>query len=904
MKKSMLKDLLREIKSSFGRFIAIFAIVAIGVSFFAGVSASSGDMKYSSDKYYDDYNMNDIQLLSSIGFVDSDIDAIRNIQGVKGVYAGHARDVIMNYDDLQVVAHMLSIPDSDRSDDNEDYINRLRIKEGRLPDNDTECVIKYESMRNNVNIGDKITFSSGASEDLSESLNNTELTVVGIVYSPYYVSREYGSSDIGNGHVSYVVYVNESNFKEDIYSDVYVTVEGARELDTYSTQYTDIVDEVSDKIDSISGERLNRRAKNIEEEFEKTKAEKKQEILEAIRENVVSQITEQYESYYPGADISKIIEPFIEPAYNKAVSEYDFNSFNEEFDKKLNETLGNSQDWKWYELTRQSQYSYRDYENSADRMNAIATVFPLFFIIVAALVCLTTMTRMVEEQRGLIGTYKALGYSKLSIAMRYILYAFTASLSGGIIGCGIGLKLFPAIIYESWNIIYQMPAISYSHHEILSVISVVSLVAATLLATFYACFNILEEVPAELMRPKSPKSGKKILLERITIIWKHISFTGKVTMRNLFLYKKRFFMTVIGIAGCTALMTAGFGIKDSVESVVDNQYKEILQYNCVMTFENDTSAEEKDEVLTLFNDDSYIGTVIKDYSDTIEAYALDEEDSYSVELAVVSDEEDYKDFVKFRTRKKHKEISFTDDGVIISEKLSKDLNVDIGDTVKVKNSDDKYTEVTISGIMEMYVNNYMFMTSDYYNTLYGEKPEYNRVLLKLTDDEDNVQNILGERYLTKDSVKSLTFVMSNAEIFENMIESLDLVTWVLIISAGLLSFVVLYNLTNVNISERIRELATIKVLGFYEPEVGMYVYRENTMLTLIGGFIGLFLGKLLHLYIMVTIEMNGVMFGDTIQISSYMLAYAITILFSLIVNAFMYLPLKRIPMVESLKSVE
>ncbi|MDO5382610.1 MAG: ABC transporter permease [Eubacteriales bacterium] len=904
MKKSMLKDLLREIKSSFGRFIAIFAIVAIGVSFFAGVSASSGDMKHSSDKYYDDYNMNDIRLLSSIGFKYSDIDAIRNIQGVKGVYAGHAMDVILNFQDLQVVAHMSSIPDNDRSDNNEDYINRLRIKEGRLPESDNECVIKYESMRKNVNVGDKITFSSGTSEDLSESLDNTEYTVVGIVYSPYYVSREYGSSEIGNGHVSYVVYVNESNFKEEVYSDVYVTIDGARELDTYSNKYTDSVNEVSDKIASISSERLNKRAKDIEEEFEKAKADKKKEIQQLIREDVVAQITEQYESYYPGADVSKMIEPFIEPAYNKTVSEYDFNAVNEEFNKKLEETLSNYDSWEWYEITRESQYSYKDYQNSADRMSAIATVFPLFFIIVAALVCLTTMTRMVEEQRGLIGTYKALGYGKLSIAMRYILYAFTASLTGGIIGCAVGLKLFPRIIYDAWNIIYQMPAISYDEHKILSVVSVVCLVAATLIVTFYACFNILEEVPSELMRPKSPKSGKKILLERITFIWKHISFTGKVTMRNLFLYKKRFFMTVIGIAGCTALMTAGFGIKDSVESVLDNQYKEILQYNCIMTFEKDASEEEKNDVLTQFDEDTYIDSVIKDYSEIIEAYDSDSGETYSVELAVVSDVDDYKDFVRFKTRKNHNEISLTDDGIIISEKLSKDLNVDIGDTVKVKDSDDKYIEVTISAIMEMYVNNYMFMTSDYYNTLYGEKPEYNRVLLKLTEDEGEVQNILGEKYLTKDSVKSLTFVMSNAEVFENMIESLNLVTWVLIISAGLLSFVVLYNLTNVNISERIRELATIKVLGFYNPEVGMYVYRENIILTLIGGFFGLFLGKLLHLYIMVTIEMNGVMFGDTIQISSYLLAYGITILFSLIVNAFMYPALKHIPMVESLKSVE
>ena len=902
MRKAVFKDFIRNIKGSLGRFFAIMAIVAIGVAFFAGVTASSGDMKHSSDSYYDEYNMNDIRILSSIGFTSQDIEAVSKVSGVKAVYKTNTQDVLVDYDGRENVAHISGIPVGKASDD-DSYINQLRIKEGRLPQNDKECVVKYEDTRKSMQVGDVISFKSGTEDDINDTFKDTEYTVVGIVYTPCYVSYDLGSSGIGNGHINYCIYVGDDEFKNNYYMECYAVIDGAKDMDTYSDEYKKLIDKYADDIKAISKERLDIRKQTVIDEYTRAKADKKEELLETIKKNVEDSITEQYQAYYPGMDVSSMIAPYVKTAYEKAVAQFDFDAVNAEYDKKMNETLADSDSWEWYVLTRESSYSFRDYESSANRMKAIATVFPLFFIIVAGLVCLTTMTRMVEEERGLIGTYKALGYGKATIALKYVIYAFLASLTGAVIGCAAGLRLFPYIIYESWNIIYQMPAIKYASHTILSVVAGASLILVTLIATLYSCYNELSEVPSALMRPKAPKNGKKILLEH-TFIWKHLSFTKKVTMRNIFLYKKRFFMTVIGIAGCGALITAGFGIKDSVQSIIDNQYGQIIHYDNILVFNKNADSDARNNLSDKISSDEYYKSSLMDYAYTAEVKIPGSSDDYSTEITVVNDTSAYMDYVTFRTRRSKKTIELDDSGVIISEKLAKDLNVKEGDNVLIHDEDNKQATVKVSGVMEMYINNYIFMTSEYYSQVFGYTPDNNRILGILTSDGDDIQSVIGDRYLTDNNVKSLTFVKANITRFENMIQSLDLVTWVLIISAGMLAFVVLYNLTNVNISERIREIATIKVLGFYDREVGEYVYRENIILTLIGGVFGLLLGMALHAYIMTTIELDGVMFGTKINISSFLISYGITILFSLLINIFMYPSLKKIPMVESLKSVE
>ena len=902
MRKAVFKDFIRNIKGSLGRFFAIMAIVAIGVAFFAGVTASSGDMKHSSDSYYDEYNMNDIRILSSIGFTSQDIEAVSKVSGVKAVYKTNTQDVLVDYDGRENVAHISGIPVGKASDD-DSYINQLRIKEGRLPQNDKECVVKYEDTRKSMQVGDVISFKSGTEDDINDTFKDTEYTVVGIVYTPCYVSYDLGSSGIGNGHINYCIYVGDDEFKNNYYTECYAVIDGAKDMDTYSDEYKKLIDKYADDIKAISKERLDIRKQTVIDEYTRAKADKKEELLETIKKNVEDSITEQYQAYYPGMDVSSMIAPYVKTAYEKAVAQFDFDAVNAEYDKKMNETLADSDSWEWYVLTRESSYSFRDYESSANRMKAIATVFPLFFIIVAGLVCLTTMTRIVEEERGLIGTYKALGYGKATIALKYVIYAFLASLTGAVIGCAAGLRLFPYIIYESWNIIYQMPAIKYASHTILSVVAVASLILVTLIATLYSCYNELSEVPSALMRPKAPKNGKKILLEH-TFIWKHLSFTKKVTMRNIFLYKKRFFMTVIGIAGCGALITAGFGIKDSVQSIIDNQYGQIIHYDNILVFNKNADSDAKNNLSDKISSDEYYKSSLMDYAYTAEVKIPGSADDYSTEITVVNDTSAYMDYVTFRTRRSKKTIELDDSGVIISEKLAKDLNVKEGDNVLIHDEDNKQATVKVSGVMEMYINNYIFMTSEYYSQVFGYTPDNNRILGILTSDGDDIQSVIGDRYLTDNNVKSLTFVKANITRFENMIQSLDLVTWVLIISAGMLAFVVLYNLANINIGERIREIATLKVLGFYDKEVDDYINKESIILTLVGIILGFIGGYALCNFLVKTCEPDMVRFIRHIHIQSYIYSGAITAIFSMIVNLMVHKTLKKVDMISSLKSIE
>lgn len=870
MGKSLIKDLMREIKKSFGRFIAIFAIVAIGVAFFAGVTAASSDMRYSADSYYDDYNLMDIRLLSSIGFDESDISAIQDINGINGVFATHLLDVLVKIGSNESATKVMTVPIGECNSDNENYINQLRIKEGRLPEKSGECVVKYETVQGDeISIGDKIRLKTGTDEDINGILTTSEYEVVGIVSTPYYLSYEMGTTAIGNGKISRCIIIPESDFKSELYTEVFATVDGAKAVNSYDTSYFKIIDKVTQSLNELGTKRIEKRLLDI-----KT----------TIKESVSSQLKFAY-----GENLSdEILQQAIE--------------------KGQQDALQGSSDWKWFVLDRNSHYSYRDYGQCADQMDSIAAVFPIFFIFVAALVCLTTMTRMVDEHRGMIGTFKALGYNKAAIAFKYICYALMASLFGGILGCVIGLNIFPRVIYTSWNIMYEMPPIHFAPHQDLIFIAIASMATITTLAALMACIKDLLEAPALLMRPKSPKKGKKILLERIGFVWKRMKFTQKVAARNIFRYKKRFIMTIIGISGCTALLMAGFGIKDSISGLLDNQFNEIFNYDATISFSDKSTQTQREQIISdIKNDSRFTGVTLVNSSlvnaNAVEMADADHED-ISVNFIIASDSKQLADFITFRSRSGNHSYSLQDDGVIISEKLAADLNVKAGDRIYIENESKVRKQVTISSVTEMYISHYVYSSDEYYEQIFGEKIMTNEALVILNNPDATLENEVGSEFLEKDGIESITFFTSSIAKFDDTIQSLDLVTYVLIVSAALLAFVVLYNLTNVNISERLREIATIKVLGFYDSEVAAYVYRENIVMTIFGSILGMGLGVILHRFIMKTVEMEGVMFGYQIQPLSFVLSFVMTMVFSLLVNFAMKKKLKNIQMVESLKSVE
>ena len=560
---------------------------------------------------------------------------------------------------------------------------------------------------------------------------------------------------------------------------------------------------------------------------------------------------------------------------------------------------------KWYVQTREDALTeYQGYGDNADRMRSIGKVFPVLFFLVAALISLTTMTRMVEEQRVQIGTMKALGYGKAAIAGKYIGYALIATLGGSIFGVLAGEKILPFIIIYAYMILYKhLPAILVPYHMSYALQASGIAVACTLIATIASCYKELAAEPAELMRPAAPKQGKRILLERIGIIWKHLNFTWKSTVRNLIRYKKRFFMTIFGIGGCMALMVVGFGLKDCIYEIVSLQYEKVQFYDAATYMSNDISEENRQQLHDYLDQNA-------DIKETIEA-RMQKTDVKSASgkktlyLMVPSDNEKIEDFLSFHSRTNKDEVySLKKDEVILTEKMASLLNVKVGDELTIEDEDRGDQTVTVGAICENYMSHYLYLSPEKYEELYGVPAEYNTIIYSVKDGKDDQIEKIGTKLLSMDGVLNVSYTSSIEGRLDDMLRSLNLVIVVLIVSAGMLAFVVLYNLNNINITERQRELATLKVLGFYDGEVASYVYRENILLTIIGSVVGMVLGNLLHRYIILTVEVEEAMFGRQIHWQSYLYSFLFTVAFSLFVNWVMFYKLKKIDMVESLKSVE
>lgn len=1074
MKNAFFKDVLRDIKKSKGRFFSIFAIIALGVAFFSGIKVAPIDMKRTADKYYDDNNFMDLTVYSTLGFTDEDIEEIKKIDGVENVFATYSLDTVTKVESSELVIKVMGVPLN-----NSNYVNKYTLVEGRLPENQNECVIEDGKLNSlNLSIGSKIKLESGNNEDLSESLENTEYEVVGKVQTPYYLSSEKGTANIGNGKVSSYVVVPLDNFKIPAYTETYVTVNGAKELNSYSDKYFDFVDTVKISLESLGNERagiryeeiLNEANKQLNESKNKFNEEKKigeeklndakkqlEEAEEALKtgedelfkketdykltiiqaENEISlgqfkidsgktqleaakqtlndeksnaetiintgketlktlennkkdldnkivekenslknnnlseeeknQIKNELSVLYKTRDelnkgISYINNEItsaeqkiqqaeeqirikenelnnaeallnenkakLENSKSEAESQFakakldlengkielengkkEYEDSKDKFDReiaaaeakiiKAENDIKSIEEPSWYVLDRNSHYSYVDYKNNADSIDKLAKVFPVFFFLVAALVCLTTMTRMVDEQRVNIGTLKALGYSKYKIASKYIVYSFTASFLGSIVGLAIGYTVFPIVIFDAYGIMYTLPKVQLEFNIPIALIITIVSVTVTTFSSVLACYKELLETPAMLMRPKAPKEGKRILIERIGFIWNKLSFIGKVTVRNIFRYKKRFFMTVFGIAGCTALIVTGFGIKDSIKTIVDKQFGDIFKYNLTINIDKDTSKLEKNEFKDELSGYSEIDKLLMISSET--GKIKTENTDKDIYIIVPEDIGKIGDFINFVTRSTKEKIKLNDSGIILTEKAAKQAKVKIGEEVKIKVNNKEYS-FNVSGITENYTFNYAYISPKYYKEIFDKDAIYNSIIAN-TENVEN-QDDLSMSIMENEIVSGVSFNDSIRENFDNMIRSLNYVIIVIIVSAGALAFIVLYNLTNVNISERIREIATIKVLGFYDKEVSAYIYRENVILTILGIIFGEGLGMLLHRFIMLTVEIDNMMFGRNIDWPSFIFSALLTVVFAVLVNIVMFYKLKKVKMVESLKSVD
>ena len=599
----------------------------------------------------------------------------------------------------------------------------------------------------------------------------------------------------------------------------------------------------------------------------------------------------------------KLLDGEAEYADGKAEAEQKLSDARQELNDARRE-VAEIEDCQWYILDRDTNVGYVSYQQDAERMGNLASVFPLIFFLVAALVCLTTMTRMVEDQRVEIGGLKALGYSRSAIALKYVGYGFLSSFLGGVLGLAVGVTVIPTIIFNAWKVLYTVGDMELFLLPDVALLSVGAAVLCVTGTAFATCFAALAAVPAQLMRPKSPKPGRRVLLERIRPLWKRMSFTWKVTIRNLFRYKKRFWMTVIGIGGCTALIITGFGVRNSLYDIFDKQYDQITPYSAQVSLMDNITDDELTEIAAVLDGCGLVEEWMPVSSQPVTAESGSRSMDSNVYLFTVSDQEQFSRFVHLRHRLDGDGVSLSQEGAVITEKLADMLDVGVGDTITLVDGDSRRAEVTITDLTENYVFHYLYITEECYESLFGQASEINSLMVTYTDDTEENSDAVAEQLIPLSGVSSVSRIENTKNTFIEGMKGVDYAVVIITVSAAALAFVVLFNLTNINITERMRELATLKVLGFYTGELNAYIYRENIFLTIFGILLGLVLGKFLHQWLIITVEIDMVMFGRDAGVMSYVYAAVLTALFSFLVNVISRKKLKKIDMVESLKTVD
>ena len=988
MKKSLIKNSFKEISKTKRRFLSILIMAFLGVGFYSGLVACSPDMQDSLDKYVDKSNMYDIDVISTLGLTDEDINAIKEIDGVENAYGIQSKDTFINLNDKESICKVIEYNEN---------INKPEVIYGRLPENSDECLLdeKYSYFGSSEeNIGKIIKIEN---EDLDENDNpiftQKELKIVGIVDSPLYISSERGSSSLGSGNISLYIYCKEDVIDLDYYTEIAVQVKGAKELVTNSDEYLAVVNPVIQKIEEIKEERqearynslvndANKKIDDAQKEYDDKKAEADQELADAEQkindakneldnsenklnksekelnqkekdvakqfETAEEQI-EQYENQI-NAMISQIgmetpeitaqkeqiqkqkkeLETQKNTANNQIASgrkeiengrkkikdarkeleenEQEYNDKKAEAEEKLADAQSKIDDAradvtkiekaKWYIQDRTDNTGYSNIFDAIKTMKNISKIFPVIFYLVAILISLTSMTRMIEEERIEIGTLKALGYTNLQIISKYILYAFLACIIGGFLGMTLCFYILPKIVWTLYSMVYTMPHFYMTYRLSIGLMGILIAFICIGGATLIVAYRELKEMPSVLMRPKAPKNGKRIFMERITFLWKRFNFSQKVTIRNIFRYKKRALITIIGIAGCTGLMLAGFGIRDSVIDIPNLQFGEVFKYDTSITLSNTDGLEQINEYLQN-NDNVEISKELYASSVTVSNDKL----NYSVTVFVPNTSEKFNEVCNLKDAKTGEKLEISNEGVIITDKLADEFGIKKDDEITVKSSDDIEYKFKVVGITKNYVDHYIIISKELYESEVG-KYKTNMIWVNLKTDDKDIQSKISEDILNFDGVASVSVMSTFVKAISDMLNTMNYVVVVLIVTSAMLDFVVLYNLANINIGERQREIATLKVLGFYDKEVDNYINKENVIFTIIGIALGLVFGTFLTSAIISSIEIDRLRFTRNILTSSYIWSALITASFSFIVNKIIHFILKKIDMIESLKSVE
>ncbi|WP_086350720.1 ABC transporter permease [Candidatus Enterococcus clewellii] len=898
--KTYLKASFREIWQSRGRFIAIILIILLGTLLYVGVKTTGPVLNSSGSDYLEKQQLADMQIISTGGLTEKDESLLEEIpdtiveSGYQFFYADEEKGEVV---------HVFSYDEVQKQ-------NQLVLEKGQLPKKESELVLDAAAETLGYQIGDTYTI------DDPDQLDKKEYTIVGFVNSPIFISnKDRGMTNVGDGNVDYFAYVPVNNFTSDVFGVLYVTFENVKGLNTYGSEYKELMQKnqelVEEKFKARPKQRLEELRSMIEEEIAPAKKEiaDGQTQISDAEEQLTTAQTELDQQKQLLAQLPEVQAAAALEQLNEAQATLDENK-KELADQKsalsdaqteISDAEKEMADLKtptYLFNQRTENIGFQDYGDLSDRIAAIANVFPVFFFFIAALITFTTMTRMVEENRKEIGTLKALGYSRYEISQKYVIYAVLAAVIGVALGVVIGTNTIPRIVFDLSSDQYNFQKVSVFYEWQPIIQAGLAFLFATLGSVIIVLIKELTEKPSALLQPKAPKPGKRIFLEYITPLWSRMSFNQKVSYRNLFRYKSRMIMAIIGIAGCTGLMVAGFGIKNSLEAVTDKQFGPIIDYQAVVTLDEGTFEQTE----AILEKDTKINSILPVINEVLELKKAGQA-TQSVTLTVPEEVSDFSSYLHLTTSA-GKPIKLTDKGVVISEKLAALFDIEVGDTLTFYDEDQNELEMLVQAIAQNYLGHFAYVTPEYYEEVTGRDYQNNSFLLKTDSMTTKEENKLAEQLLATDEVKNTSFLSSQIETQRGMINNLDPVVLIFVVLSGLLAFVVLYNLTNINISERVRELSTIKVLGFFDKEVTMYIIRENIIFTLLGIIVGYGIGYILTGFIIRQASMESIIFPLVIHWPAYVISAVLTITFTIIVMLVTHFKLKHIDMIDSLKANE
>ncbi len=876
-RKTYWKDIRKSFGSSKGRFLSIMLLMMLGAFAFIGLKVTGPDMQTTAAQYLKKHNTMDLSVIASYGFSDDDkeeLDSIRNAD----VEYGYLTDVTVKDTD-----------DAIRVFSNSKDISTYELVSGRLPKSSDEIALA-STMRDDYKIGDTISFTQSDDGILKE----TSYKVVGFVNSSEILSTtSLGTSTAGDGSLSHYAVVTESAFDSDVYNIARIRYSDLKQLNPFSEAYKEKIADKEDALDDLLSDNASARLASLKSEAQ-AEVDANQEKVDSAKAQLAAQ-----ESAL--SSLSSEQQAAVQSSIDQAQAEI---TESESQIKEAQDKIDAMSEPTYTSYTRSTipgGEGYQTYESSTSSISSIGNIFPVVLYVVAALVTFTTMTRFVDEERTNSGILKALGYSNSDVIKKFVIYGFVASMIGTILGIFAGHYLLSRIIAQIVTSDTTFGETHFYFYWSYTAIALVLALISAVLPAFIIARNELSEKPAQLLLPKPPVKGSKIFLERIGFIWRRLSFTHKVTARNIFRYKQRMLMTIFGVAGSVALLFAGLGIRSSLGNIIENQFTNLMPYDMIVV-KNDNSSSDNQEVKDFMESDKvsqYQSIYFTSLSETISGLT----DKQTVSI-MVSDSDDFGDFIHLKDASTGKNLTLSDDGVIISEKLASFYHVKAGDSFTLKDSNGKKRTVKVSAVAEMNVGHYLFMSQKAYEKILGESASDNAYLVNLKNNTSSNIEKLSTKLLAMDGVSAVSQNSSLVKTVKSVVASLNGAMTILIVVSVLLAVVILYNLTNINVAERIRELSTIKVLGFYDKEVTMYIYRETISLSLIGIIVGLIGGKYLHQVIMSMIGSDSIMFGTTVGWEIYVIPIVVIVGILLLLGWLVNHILKTVDMLEALKSVD